>query len=371
MAILVQSVGSRREMREFIRLPLLLYRGNACFVPPLLAERRAFFSPKNPLFAFIEVAYFLARDDRGALLGRVTAHINRRHNEFHGERTGFFGFFECVQRLDVAQALMRTAEEWLRTRGMTLIRGPFNFSTNEECGFLAEGYDSPPAFMMPYNPPWYLDFMLQMGYTRAKDLLAFEYVKQNGIPEFLLRVCPRVRDKTGVNVRPLDMRHFNEEVEACFAVYNTAWEKNWGFVPVTREEFHYAAKGLRQIIDPSLALIAEKDGKPVAFSLALPDYNEVLRKMNGRLFPFGFFHFLLGRRKIRRVRVLLLGVVAEYRNRGIDLLLYHDTFKNGLARGYTSCEMSWILEDNHLMIRALEHIGARRHKVYRVFEKAL
>ena len=371
MRIRVQPVSTRPEMNEFIKCPLSLYRNDPCFVPHLTAERKHFFSARNPIFNFTEAAYFLARDELGSTAGRVTAHINRRHNEFAGERTGFFGFFECVERLDAARALMQTAEAWLHQRGMSAIRGPFNFSTNEECGFLARGFDSMPAFMMPHTKRCYLDFMAELGYSSAKDLLAYDYDSKGKIPEHLVRFAERARERTGIIVRTLDVNRFEEEVATAFRVYNRAWEKNWGFIPMTEDEFRYAARGLKRIIDPAIALVAEKDERAVGFSLGLPDYNPLFKKMNGRLFPFGFLRFLLGRRSIHRIRVLTLGVIEEYRKRGVDTLLIYDTFRNSFAKGYTKGEMSWVLEDNVLARRTFERLGAVVYKVYRIFEKPL
>ena len=371
MPIRVQQATSSPEMREFIRWPMALYRNDPCFVPPLLMERKEFFSARNPIFSFTDVAYLLAKDERGAIVGRVTAHVNRRHNQFAKERAGFFGFFECVEDPEVARELLRTAEAWLRERGMSVARGPFNFSTNEECGFLARGFDSPPFIMMPYTKPYYLDFMAAAGYRPVKDLLAYYYEDTGEIPPHLVRFAERAGDRTGVTIRRVDMNRFDEEVERLFEVYNRAWEKNWGFIPMVKEEFQFAAKSFRQVIDPAIALVAEKGGRAIGFSLGLPDYNVLFKKMNGRLLPFGFLYFFFARRSIRRIRVITLGVIEEYRNRGVETLLIYQTFRNGLPRGYTSCEMSWVLEDNLLARRMFERMGATPYKTYRIFEKAL
>ena len=372
MRFSIREVSSRRDLRDFIRYPLRLYRDDPCFVPHLLWERKQFFSPKNPIFEFTEVAYFLARDERGELAGRVTAHVNRRHNECWNEKTGFFGFFECVKDIEVARALMQAAEQWLLERGMTLVRGPFNFSTNEECGFLAEGFDKLPMFMMPYTKPYYLQFMEAQGYQPVKNLLAYDYSWKGAIPEYLVKFSKRVREKTGVTIRQMDLAHFEKDVETAFEIYNAAWVRNWGFVPMTAEEFRYAAETLKPILDPAVALIAEKDGRPVAFSLSLPNYNVLLKRMRGRILPLGPLYLVFGRSLMDRIRVIILGVIGEYRNRGIDVLLYHDTFYNGvLKRGYWGCEMSWVLEDNVMMNRAMVRMGAVVQKVYRVFEKQL
>lgn len=369
--IVVTPASTGRDLDDFIRFPLKHYAQDPLFVPHLIYERKKFFSPSNPIFQFTDVVYFLARNEKGRVLGRVTAHINRRHNRHAGEKTGFFGFFECMDDEAVASALMTAAEKSLRERGMTLIRGPFNFSSNEECGFLVQGFDRPPFLMMPYTKAYYPDLMTRLGYDKVKDLLAYEYQYQGSIPDHLVRFSRRIRERKQVVIRPIHMKRFVEDVETIFRLYNSAWSKNWGFVPVTEEEFRAAAKDLKPIVDPSIVLIAEKDGKPVGFSVTLPDYNVLLKKMNGRLFPFGFLHMLFGRRSIKRVRTLLMGVVPEYRLSGIDALLVYDTFERGLARGYRSGEMSWVLEDNVLMRRPLERIGAQIGKIYRIYEKVL
>lgn len=369
--VVVTPALSGRDMNAFIRFPLRHYVQDPLFVPHLIYERKKFFSPSNPIFQFTEVVYFLARDEKGEVVGRVTTHINERHNRHSGEKTGFFGFFESVDDPAVASALMEAAEKKLRDRGMNTVRGPFNFSTNEECGFLVQGFDRPPSFMMPYTKPYYPDLMTRLGYSKAKDLLAYDYEYQGAIPEHLMRFSERIRQRKKIIIRPINMKHFVEDVETIFRIYNDAWSKNWGFVPVTEEEFRATAKDLKPIVDPSVVLIAEKEGKPVGFIVTLPDYNALLKKIYGRLFPFGFLHVLFGRKSIRRVRTLLMGVVAEHRLSGIEALLIHDTFERGLPKGYRGGEMSWILEDNVLMRRAIERMGATIGKVYRIYEKAL
>jgi GNAT superfamily N-acetyltransferase len=369
--VVVTPALSGRDMNAFIRFPLRHYARDPLFVPHLIYERKKFFSPSNPIFEFTEIVYFLARDEKGEVVGRVTAHINERHNRHSGEKTGFFGFFESVDDPAVASALMDAAEKKLRDRGMNTVRGPFNFSTNEECGFLVQGFDRPPSFMMPYTKTYYPDLVTRLGYSKAKDLLAYDYEYQGAIPDHLTRFSERIRQRKKIIIRPINMSRFVEDVETIFRIYNAAWSQNWGFVPVTEEEFRATAKDLKPIVDPSVVLIAEKEGKPVGFIVTLPDYNVLLRKMNGRLFPFGFLHMLFGRKSITRVRTLLMGVVAEYRLGGIEVLLIHSTFERGLPKGYRGGEMSWILEDNVLMRRAIERMGATIGKVYRIYEKAL
>lgn len=371
MSFTVEPVLTPRDLKDFIRFPASLYRNEPLFVPPIVHERLNFFSQRNPLFGFTDVRYLLARDADGRVVGRVTAHVNRRHNEFAKERTGFFGFFECIEDSEVAASLMGAAESWLRERGMARARGPCNFSTNEECGFLAEGFDRAPAIMMTYTHRYYLDMMTALGYTSAKNLLAYECTYPDGLPAHLTRIADRIRERTGVTLRPLDMKRFERDVATAFGLYNAAWEQNWGFVPMTEEEFRFQAKDLKSVINPQIVLLAEKNGTAVGFSLALPDFNIVFKKMGGGFFPFGIFHFLLGRRSIHHARVLALGVLPEYRRTGVDILLYHDSIRAGFGQGYRTSEMSWILEDNEFMCRAIERMGGVVTKVYRIYEKAL
>ena len=371
-AITVESVHSAKGMDEFIRFPFGLYKNDEHFVPPLIAERRRFFDPKrNPLFEFTDVGYFLARNGAGEVVGSVTAHINRRHNQVWNEQTGFFGFFESIEDIEAARRLLESAEAWLRQRGMKNIRGPFNFSTNDECGFLSDGFDRSPAIMMTYTKPYYLDFMRQLGYRSVKELLAYESDSSGPGPELLQRLGRRVRARNHASIRMLRMRDFDAEVSRAFQVYNSAWERNWGFVPMTEREFRFLARGLKPIIQKRFATFAEIDGQVAGFALCLPDFNQVVKKMRGRLWPFGFLHLLFAQRKIDRLRVTALGVVEEFRGRGIDILLYYEICRNYLRCTYRTCEMSWILEDNEMMNRALQRIGAVVTKRYRIFEKGL
>lgn len=366
------QTNSWRDRRRWLRLPMSLYAGDSNFVPPLIAdEKRRFFSDENPIFNFTDVCYFLAERDNGEPVGRVSAHINHNHNEYHNERTGFFGFFESVKDLNVARALLEHAERWHGERDMDTVRGPFNFSTNEESGLLVEGFDSPPAIMMDYSKPFYDTFLRQCGYGKAKDLLALDYRYPGQIPSHIRRFAKRAQKKMDLEVRRVQMENLEEDVRTVLGIYSDAWRDNWGFIPMTEDELAHMAQELRPVIEPDLALIAQKDGNPVGFCLALPDYNELLRYCRGRLIPDALFYFLFGRKLIHRVRVLLFGVRPEYRRRGVDILLLYHLFSNGVAQGYFSAELSWILEDNEMMLRGLRRMGAARYKTYRIYEKEL
>jgi GNAT superfamily N-acetyltransferase len=253
---------------------------------------------------------------------------------------------------------------------MEVLRGPACFSSNEEWGLLVDGFDSPPRVMMPYNPPRYGAYLEQNGFTKAKDLVAY-YLDDPDPPERIVRVAEKMAERKGVIVRTLDMRHFNREVEKIRRVYNRAWEKNWGFVPMTESEIEHMAKELKPVVKPDLVLIAEHGDEPVGFALALPDLNAALKHANGRLFPFGLFKILWHARKIRMLRVLTLGLVPEFRGTGIDQLLYLRIFEGGQKLGIVEGEFSWILEDNQPMRRALDKLGAQVYKTYRVYGKTL
>ena len=366
------ETDSWRDRRRWLRLPMRLHSDDPHFVPPLIAdEKTRFFGDENPIFDFTDVCYFLAERSDGTPVGRISAHINHNHNDFHDERTGFFGFFETVKDLQVARVLLGGAEDWLKERGMERVRGPFNFSTNEESGLLVDGFNSPPAIMMDYSKPFYDSFIKQCGYEKTKDLLALDYQYPGEIPDHIHRFADRVEDKLDLRVRTVEMDNLEKDVRTVLDIFAAAWRDNWGFIPMTEAELAHMAEELRPVIEPDLALIAEKDGEQVGFCLALPDYNKLLRKCHGRLIPEGLFYFLFGRCLIRRVRVLLFGVRPNYRRAGVDMMLLYHLFCNGSALGYTSAEMSWILEDNELMLRTIRRFGGREHKRYRIYEKEL
>lgn len=302
-------------------------------------------------------------------MGRISGIVNHRHTEFHGDRTGFFGFFDSINDSQVASTLVAEAASFVRDRNCASLRGPLSFTLNDECGMLVEGFDHPPAIMTPYNPPYYNDLMQACGFVKVQDTLAYQLSKGE-ISERVLSIGEKLEKRLRLRVRPLDKKNFWKEVSRIHTVYSQAWEANWGFVPMTDQEIHHLAANLKMIYDPRLVFIAEtSDGKPVGFSLALPDINVLLKKINGRLFPTGIFTLLANRRKLNRARVLLMGVVPEYRKRGIDTIFYCRTYKDGLAAGYTWAEFSWILEDNREMNDAARVMGGEVYKRWRFWEK--
>ena len=369
----IEEVRGAGAKKEFIRFPWKVYRGNPNWVPPLESEVKFLLDEKeNPFFQHSEAACFLARRN-GETVGRIAAIIDRNHIKFHNEQAGFFGFFECLPDCAVARALLDAAESWLKERDVAIMRGPVNPSTNDECGFLLEGFDSPPMIMMPYSPEYYLDYMERCGLTKAKDLYAYICaIRDVAAGGRLERLASAVKARVpGLTVRPANMKRFQQEVEAVQFIYNSAWSHNWGFVPMTDAETVSMAKKLKPLIAPELMIMAEVDGKPAAFFVALPDYNQVLGKINGRLGPVGLAKFLWYSRKISDIRVLAMGVTEQYRKKGIEGLLYLESFKAAVKKGYERAEMSWILEDNVLVQRGCELMGGTLYKKYRIYEKRI
>jgi len=365
-------VANPRDLRQFIRLPWKIYRNDPYWVPPLLLEMKTLLNrEKHPFFQHSSAEFFLARRD-GELVGRIAAIQNNNHNNYHGERTAFFGFFESVNEKEVAAALLEQAASWARSRGLVQLRGPMNYSTNETLGLLVEGFDSSPCLMMTHNPPYYQELIESAGFEKAMDLYAWWLLTERGLNPKIVRVGEKVLKDQGIQVRTINMKKFREEVKIIKEIYNDAWSTNWGFVPMTDAEFEHMAKDLKTIVDPRVLLIAEKDGEPLAFLLALPDFNQALKKVNGRLFPFGLAKLIYYGRQVRQVRVLALGIVKKVQNwNGFGAALYYESFRRGVAAGYRSCEFSWTIESNDLINRSMQLFGAEIYKRYRIYQKAL
>jgi GNAT superfamily N-acetyltransferase len=330
---------------------------------------------KNPFFDHGEAEYFLAERD-GAVVGRIAAISNRLHNETHGDRVGFFGFFECIDDQEVADALFQAAADWCRARGHDLLRGPASFSVNDECGLLVDGFDFPPALMMPHNPRYYVHLVERGGFTKAKNLLVYQGGREDvyvPVPERLARGTELIRQRLGITIRPIDLRHFDEEVERIKEIYNSAWEQNWGFVPMTEREIDHLAEQFRPVVIPDFVPVAEKDGKIIGFGIALPDLNVVFRKnRSGRLLPvLPRLVWALKMRQIHRARIRLLGVIPEYRGKAIDAMLYHWIWTRAEKLGFRWGEAGWILEDNTAMNAGLEKMTFRVYKTYRLYDRAI
>lgn len=358
-----------KGINDFIEFPFRLYSKDPYYPTPLRKELKRDFSEANPFFKHAKVRFFVVKNG-GLTVGRIVSIINRRHIQFHNEKAGFFGFFECIDDFGVARLLLDTVKADLKDNGMAVMRGPMNFSTNEECGFLIDGFEYPPLLMTPYNPPYYNDFMERYGMAKAKDLYAFIHEVRDRLPEKILRVAA-VAEKRGIKVRPVRKERFDEEMLIFKEVYNSAWERNWGFIPLTDEELYYLGSKLKEIVIPDLTLIAEEEGMPVGFMGLLPDFNQVLRRMEGRLNPLTILKALYYSKRITDLRLLLLGIKKEYRHRGVDALLFMEGFKAVRKGGYKRVEFSWILEDNIPVQRLVEMIGSRLYKRYRIYEQAI
>lgn len=361
-------------MKPFIELSWKINAGDPSWVPPLrMALEPVLDRKKHPFHQHADVAYFLA-ERGGEVVGRIAACVNHQYNTFHDDRTGFFGFFECTDDAGVAAALLDAAAEWLRARGRDLMRGPMNFSTNDEFsspGVLIDGFDTPPTVMMSHNPRYYGGLMDAAGLEKAKDLVA--YWIPDRIPERLRNAMERLSRRAGVTIRSVRMKELKSEVAKVQEVYNAAWSQNWGFVPMTEAEFNHMAREIKPVVDPDLVLLAEKaDGEPIGFLLALPDLNRAFKHLpDGRLFPFGVFKFLWHKRRIDTARLLTLGLKPGYQHLGLGAAMYTRLLQIGVSKGYTGAEGSWILEDNHEMCTALEKLGADKYKRYRVYDRVL
>jgi GNAT superfamily N-acetyltransferase len=373
MALEVRPVATKRDMNTFIKLPWRLYRNEPNWVPPLLFERKRFFDrARNPFFQHAEAEYLLAWRD-GRPVGRITAHVDRNFNEFQNHDWGMFGFFECENDPAAASALLDAAEGWLRARGRDRMVGPMDFTTNDECGVLVDGYDLFPTILTNWQHPYYPGLIEGAGLAKAMDLYMWnlEVSDRTRVHDAIWKVAADVEAKHGITIRPMRKKDMEIEINRFLEVYNAAWERNWGFVPLSEEEVRHYAKDLKPILDENWAWVAEKDGETVGAALSLPDYNQVLKHLNGRLLPFGWAKALWYRRKIDRVRVFALGVKREWQHTGIAAKFYELHFDSAARTPQTGGEMGWILESNKSMNRAMEGMGGRIVRTYRVYEKIL
>jgi GNAT superfamily N-acetyltransferase len=366
----IVPVQGPRDLKRFIRVPFDRYKDDPYWVAPLPSDEVVRLTPgKNPYFEHAEAAYFLAREgDR--IRGRVSASVDKNYDSFQKERQATFGFFEA-DAAETAAGLLAAAERWSREKGAEVLRGPMSFTTNDECGLLVDGPARRPMILMPYNPREYAGWIEAAGFRKAKDLFSFDVsVPERTAPVFE-RMSAIARKKDRIVTRPINMSRFNEELGKVKQVYNSAWDANWGFVPMTDAEIDHMAKQLKAAIVPELVRFAEVDGEPVGFCIVLPDVNVALAKIRGRLFPFGIFRLLWDLPRIRDERFMALGIRADYRKTGIAPLLITEATEASRARGMKSCEIGWTLEDNDMVNRLILSFGAVRSSVYRVYERPL
>ena len=376
-AVGIERIGrDKASLSRFFDVADRLYAADPCWVAPLRDDLAKVFRDENPFFRHGEMQLFVARRD-GKDVGRIAAVLDRNHNEFHGEKASFFGYFESENDPAVAKVLLEAAAVWGRERKMTVMRGPTNPTLNDEAGLLVDGFDSSPVLMMTYNPRSYVALIEGQGFRKAKDLLAYWFPLEEKPLARLSRVAERFRKRSKeIVVRNVTKKSLAKDLMKIREVYNEAWEKNWGFVPMTPEEMDFMAARMKPLLVPELLWLAEAprpDGtlEPVAFMLMMPDFNVAMKPLKGRLLPLGWLKFLLGVKKIKTVRVLTLGIKIPYRQSGVQSIMMADSLRFLLSKGYTGAEVSWLLEDNDLVIGSVRLWGGQLYKTYRIYEKAL
>ena len=371
----IVPVKTSRDLMKFIKFPFKLYKNDPYWVAPLLMEQKKFLNPhKNPYFEHSEVQLFLAYKDN-KLAGRISAQTNVQHNKTHNDKVGFFGFFESINDQEVTDRLIDTAVEWLKAKGCDTIRGPMSFSVNDECALLIGPFESSPMVMMPYNPHYYKTLLENTGLKKVMDIYAY-YIPVKKPPERLVKLAEKIEKRGKFTVRSLKTKNkkkLKNDIAMIFNIYEKAWKNNWGYVPMSAKEFDLLVDSIMPIIRPEFVFIAEADGKAVGFSVTLPDYNYILKKIKGRLFPFGWLKYIIYKNKIPGLRVPIMGVLEKYKNRGIDVVFYYRSFKTAFEHKnpYRDAEFSWVLETNKIMNRISKSLTAEIYKTYRIFDKKI
>jgi hypothetical protein len=366
------AVEGGSALKEFIDLPWSIYAAYPNWVPPLKKEVRRMLDPhKHPFWEFSERILFLAR--RGSeTVGRIAGIIDRNYNEFHNEKMGIWGFFECIDDPEATAALFSSVETWVRRKGMTFLRGPLNPSMNNESGLLIEGFDYPPVVGMTYNPPYYLKLIESCGFTKEKDLLAFLIDGEYRLPDWMERLAERTAQRKGVQIRHVDPKRMNAEYALIREIYNDSWSGNWGFVPLTDNEMRDIQKSVKPFADPDLVFFIYYDDEPAAVCVIFPDINVLLKRLNGRIGLLGLLKALIYRSEIKDLRLLMFGIKEKYRQLGLPLLAFRHIYEIGREKNkYQNLEMGWTLEDNESINSLIEETGAKRYKKYRIFRKSL
>jgi hypothetical protein len=374
--IRIITVENEVDKMRFIKFPWEIYRGNPNWVPPLIYDvRKNLDEKKNPFYTHAKIKMFLALDGKTPV-GRIAAIVNNHHNEKYNDKVGFFGYFECINSKIVSTALFDAASVWLKEQGMDTMRGPVNLSINDEVGLLVNAFDKPPILLMIYNPEYYIKLITDYGFGKVKTLYAY-YLDQDmcntnkKAMDKLDRVSELVQKREHIKIRKISLKNIESELQKVMEVYNSAWVDNWGSVKMTSDEFKYVAASLKPLVDEDIVYFAEVEGRPVGFSLSMPDYNQIFKSMNGKLFPFGIFKILTGRKKITGIRVIMMGVIPEYQRKGIEAVFIRNTIKIGMSKGYHSADISWVLEDNVPMVQTAVNLGADQYKTYRIFDKKI
>ena len=362
------------DIRRFLAVAERVYKNDSHWVAPLRQDRLKTFSDANPFFAHASMQLWVARR-KGRDVGRIAGIINRLYNQRQDLKTAFFGFFESENEPDTSQRLFQAVDTWARQQGFKRVMGPVNPSTNDECGLLVDGFNAPPVFMMPYNPPYYADLLRASGFQGAMDLLAYHIDLKQTPLDRLKRIQERFQKRhPDITVRPLRRDIFWEDLEKIRRIYNDAWENNWGFVPMTDGEIRFMANRLKPLLVEGLVWIAETEREPVGFLLAVPDFNQPLKPLNGRLLTprvLKFLPYLFGWKTPEVARVMVLGVKKSFRRRGVESVMLANGLKTGADIGLRACEASWVLENNFRSRRVIEIFGGTPYKTYRLYDRAL
>lgn len=371
---IIKEVNDPKLYKEFIDLPWKVYAHDQKWVPPLKIAVKDILSSKHPFYKQAIMKCWMAINKEGQPVGRIAAIRNMAHEKFWEDKCGFFGFYEAVDDVEVSRQLLRTAESWLKEQGLNMVRGPISPSTNYECGSLVDGFYDSPQIMMTYNPPYYNNHFLASDYYKGMDLFAYRMDALVQFPARLERIANRARESLPVECKRFSFSNWKRVVEVVQSIYNSSWEKNWGFIPFSEEEFTLLSKDLKRIVREELSLVVEFRGHPVGILLALPDYNQIFKRIpDGRLLPTGWLKLLTGEKKIDRIRVVIMGVQKEFRKYGLATLLYQELHRSlHELKQYKELEMSWVLENNDEMNKAANLLGASApYKTYRIYEKKL
>lgn len=375
MSVSISKVESKSDKKNFINFPHGLYDADPNYVPELYLNISELLSEKkNPFFKHSEADLFLATNSDGKVVGRIAAILDNNYNKYHESNVGFFGFFDVIEDYTVASTLLDKAMDWARDKGVERVLGPTNFTTNDTAGMLVDGFDTPPTVMMTYNKPYYNDFVKQYGFAKEMDMFAF-YIPTDGVNEKSLRLASMLQERLlrkGITIRTATKKSKKSDIAKIKDVYLTAWEKNWGFVPPTDGEYNHLAEGLNLLLDLRYVYLAEEKGKLIGFGVALPDINEITKKFKkGRLLPFNIIKLLMGKSKVGLIRIILLGVLEDYRKLGIEAVFFANYIKAAKENNLRAGEASWILESNTMMVQAAEKLNGQRYKTYRIYSKTL
>jgi len=380
VAITIKTVETKQDQETFLHLPWKIYvspdgKRDPNWVPPFLDDQRSLLNPqKNPYHQHSRTKLYMAFNEKNELVGRISASVDDNFNKFWNSKVGFFGWFECLNDQEAANTLFAEGEKFFKSEGISEVRGPASFTSNDDYfGFLLEGYDSPARIAMTYNPPYYLQLTEKAGYKKAKDLYAWYLSAANEPPERIVKIVERAKKRERITIRPLNMKRLMEDAKVLQELYNKIWEKNWGFVPMTDAEFQYQVKKLKDIVWPDFVVFAEVDGKAIGFNLVVPDVNQALIKMDGELFkwsdPFALVKFLTT--KFDDTREMAMGIHPDYRNKGLEAMLYMEALKTGKKRKIKGGELSWTLEDNEGINNGIAAMGGKVIKKYRIYSKAI